>query len=101
MLSAFFPGLLLGLSLIVAIGAQNAFVLRQGLRGEHVLAVCLTCAVSDAVLILVGSQRLRPSQQLGTMARNGDTICRRSLPVGLRPAQFLDGRSLKQRAQAG
>ena len=54
MLSAFFPGLLLGLSLIVAIGAQNAFVLRQGLRGEHVLAVCLTCAVSDAVLILVG-----------------------------------------------
>jgi L-lysine exporter family protein LysE/ArgO len=54
MLSAFFPGLLLGLSLIVAIGAQNAFVLRQGLRGEHVLAVCLTCAVSDALLILVG-----------------------------------------------
>ena len=52
--SAFLPGLLLGLSLIVAIGAQNAFVLRQGLRGEHVLAVCLTCAVSDAVLILVG-----------------------------------------------
>ena len=54
MLSAFFPGLLLGLSLIVAIGAQNAFVLRQGLRGEHVLAVCLTCAASDALLILVG-----------------------------------------------
>ncbi|MCW2244260.1 LysE/ArgO family amino acid transporter [Azospirillum canadense] len=54
MLSAFVPGLLLGLSLIVAIGAQNAFVLRQGLRGEHVLAVCLTCALSDAVLILAG-----------------------------------------------
>lgn len=54
MLSAFVPGLLLGLSLIVAIGAQNAFVLRQGLRGEHILAVCLTCAVSDAVLILAG-----------------------------------------------
>ncbi|UEM06811.1 LysE/ArgO family amino acid transporter (plasmid) [Skermanella rosea] len=54
MLSAFLPGLLLGLSLIVAIGAQNAFVLRQGLRGEHVLAVCLTCAVSDALLILAG-----------------------------------------------
>jgi L-lysine exporter family protein LysE/ArgO len=54
MLSAFFPGLLLGLSLIVAIGAQNAFVLRQGIRGEHVLAVCLTCAASDALLILVG-----------------------------------------------
>ena len=43
-----------GLSLIVAIGAQNAFVLRQGLRREHVLAVVLVCAVSDAVLILLG-----------------------------------------------
>jgi L-lysine exporter family protein LysE/ArgO len=45
---------LLGLSLIVAIGAQNAFVLRQGLRKEHVFAVCLVCAVSDAVLIAAG-----------------------------------------------
>ena len=47
-------GFALGLSLILAIGAQNAFVLRQGLRGAHVFAVCLTCAVSDAVLIAVG-----------------------------------------------
>ena len=47
-------GFLLGLSLILPIGAQNAFVLRIGLRGEHVLAVCLTCALSDAVLILAG-----------------------------------------------
>jgi L-lysine exporter family protein LysE/ArgO len=47
-------GFLLGLSLILAIGAQNAFVLRQGLRGEHVLAVCLVCAGSDAVLIAAG-----------------------------------------------
>ena len=47
-------GLAMGLSLIVAIGAQNAFVLRQGLRGEHVLAVCLACAVSDAALIALG-----------------------------------------------
>lgn len=43
-----------GLSLIVAIGAQNAFVLRQGLLRRHVLWVCLFCAVSDAVLILLG-----------------------------------------------
>ncbi len=43
-----------GLSLIVAIGAQNAFVLRQGLRGEHVGLVVATCAVSDAVLIAAG-----------------------------------------------
>jgi L-lysine exporter family protein LysE/ArgO len=47
-------GLGLGLSLIVAIGAQNAFVLRQGLRLEHVSAVVAVCAVSDAVLILAG-----------------------------------------------
>jgi L-lysine exporter family protein LysE/ArgO len=47
-------GFLLGLSLILPIGAQNAFVLRVGLRGEHVLAVCLTCGLSDAVLILAG-----------------------------------------------
>lgn len=44
----------LGLSLILAIGAQNAFVLRQGLQQRHVLAVCLTCAASDAVLIIAG-----------------------------------------------
>lgn len=44
----------LGLSLIVAIGAQNAFVLRQGLRREHVGAIVLTCAVSDAILIAAG-----------------------------------------------
>ena len=47
-------GFLLGLSLIVAIGAQNAFVLRQGLRGEHVGAVVLVCALSDAALIAAG-----------------------------------------------
>jgi len=51
---ALLAGLGLGLSLIVAIGAQNAFVLRQGLRREHVLAVVVICAVSDAVLIAVG-----------------------------------------------
>ena len=43
-----------GFSLIMAIGAQNAFVLRQGLRREHVFAVCLACALSDAVLITLG-----------------------------------------------
>ncbi|BAI72794.1 L-lysine exporter [Azospirillum sp. B510] len=52
--AAFLPGLFLGFSLIVAIGAQNAFVLRQGLRGEHVLAICATCALSDAALIAIG-----------------------------------------------
>src|SRR3954452_6627870 len=47
-------GLGLGLSLIVAIGAQNAFVLRQGLRLEHVAAVVAICFLSDAVLIAAG-----------------------------------------------
>src|SRR3954468_16531461 len=48
-------GLGLGLSLIVAIGAQNAFVLRQGLRVEHVAAVVGVCLVSDVVLITAGT----------------------------------------------
>ncbi|KFC61717.1 Arginine exporter protein ArgO [Devosia sp. LC5] len=52
--SVFIAGMTMGLSLIVAIGAQNAFVLRHGLRNEHVLAVCLTCALSDAILIVAG-----------------------------------------------
>jgi len=54
MTTAFIPGFLLGFSLIVAIGAQNAFVLRQGLRREHVFAICAVCAGSDAVLIAAG-----------------------------------------------
>jgi L-lysine exporter family protein LysE/ArgO len=47
-------GFSLGFSLILAIGAQNAFVLKQGLRDEHVFLVCLICALSDALLILAG-----------------------------------------------
>ncbi len=54
MLVSLLAGLGLGLSLIVAIGAQNAFVLRQGLRREHVLVVVAICAASDAVLIAAG-----------------------------------------------
>ncbi len=52
--SVFFQGLVLSLGLIVAIGAQNAFVLRQGLRREHVGSVVLFCAAADAVLIMAG-----------------------------------------------
>ncbi|MBB97092.1 MAG: amino acid transporter [Rhodobacteraceae bacterium] len=54
MLTSLAAGFALGLSLILAIGAQNAFVLRQGLRREHVFWVCLTCALSDALLIVAG-----------------------------------------------
>jgi L-lysine exporter family protein LysE/ArgO len=52
--TALLAGLGLGLSLIIAIGAQNLFVLRQGIRREHVLAVVLVCGASDAVLIVAG-----------------------------------------------
>ncbi|WP_382158682.1 LysE/ArgO family amino acid transporter [Hydrogenophaga sp. ANAO-22] len=54
MTTTFIQGLVLSLGLIVAIGAQNAFVLRQGLRREHVGSVVLFCAVADAVLITAG-----------------------------------------------
>jgi L-lysine exporter family protein LysE/ArgO len=50
----YIQGLLLGLALIVAIGAQNAFVLRQGLRREHVGSVVTFCAIADATLIAAG-----------------------------------------------
>ena len=54
MLSAFLSGFILGLSLILAIGAQNSFVLRQGLMGRHVFIVALFCSLSDALLIGIG-----------------------------------------------
>lgn len=54
MISPVLAGLGLGFSLIIAIGAQNLFVLRQGLRREHVVLVAVICAVSDAVLIALG-----------------------------------------------
>lgn len=47
-------GFAAGASLIIAIGAQNAFVLRQGLRREHILAVVTICTLSDAILIVLG-----------------------------------------------
>lgn len=52
--SPFVSGFFLGASLIIAIGAQNAFVLRQGLLQKHVLVICLICGASDALLILLG-----------------------------------------------
>lgn len=51
----FISGYILSLSLIVAIGAQNAFVLRQGLRRQYVLPVVLFCAFNDAFLFLIGA----------------------------------------------
>ncbi|HEV7175241.1 MAG TPA: LysE/ArgO family amino acid transporter [Solirubrobacteraceae bacterium] len=54
LLATLLTGFGAGASLIVAIGAQNAYVLRQGLRREHVLTIVLICIVSDGVLIAAG-----------------------------------------------
>ena len=68
-------GFATSLSLIVAIGAQNAFVLRQGIRNEHVLPVVILCAVSDLVLIIAGvagvGALVTAHPQLLTVARYG------------------------------
>jgi L-lysine exporter family protein LysE/ArgO len=72
-------GFAASLVLIVAIGAQNAFVLRQGLRREHVLPVVVTCAVSDLMLIAAGIAGLgavvtaRPTAV--TVIRSGPRSC--------------------------
>ena len=54
MTTSFLTGFFLGISLIFAIGAQNAFVLRQGIIRQHVFVVALFCSVSDAMLIFIG-----------------------------------------------
>ena len=54
MIQSFLTGFFLGLSLIVAIGAQNAFVLRQGILRQHIFYVALFCSFADAFLIVVG-----------------------------------------------
>jgi L-lysine exporter family protein LysE/ArgO len=53
-MSVLLAGFSLGMSLIFAIGAQNAFILKQGLKQQHVFVVCLICALSDAILITAG-----------------------------------------------
>ena len=66
-LAAGLDGFLLGGGLIIAIGAQNAFVLRQGLKRQFVFIVCLICALSDALLITAGVAGL------GTLVRQSQT----------------------------
>ena len=58
MLSALLTGFILGFSLILVFGAQNSFVLRQGLMGRHVFTVALFCSLSDALLISIGVTRI-------------------------------------------
>ncbi|MCY1160377.1 Arginine exporter protein ArgO [compost metagenome] len=54
MLHTYLQGFAIGLSLIVAIGAQNAFVLKQGLKKQAVFWVCFVCALSDSILVVLG-----------------------------------------------
>jgi L-lysine exporter family protein LysE/ArgO len=76
--SAFTRGLALCFGLIVAIGAQNTFVLRQGLRGEHVLPVVLFCSAADALLVFAGvagmSQMLANSPALAAYLAAGGAV---------------------------
>ena len=53
-MQAFISGFFTSLSLILAIGAQNAFVLKRGIKRENIFIICLICAISDAVLIFAG-----------------------------------------------
>lgn len=64
----FWQGFATGLALIVAIGSQNAYVLRQGIRREHVPALVLFCALSDALLIMAGIGGA------GALIRGNDTL---------------------------
>ena len=70
---ALLPGFLTGISLIVAIGAQNAFVIRQGLLRSHVTLVVAICSISDALLIVLGTSGLgavmKTNQELLTSIR--------------------------------
>jgi len=67
-ISAALAGFFLGASLIIAIGAQNAFILRQGLLRSHVFILCLICALSDALLIAAGVAGL------GTLVSRSPTL---------------------------
>lgn len=77
-LAAFFQGFVLGAGLIIAIGSQNAYVLRQGLKREHVLLICLVCALSDALLITIGvsgtGTLVASSETLLTLVRIGGAL---------------------------
>jgi L-lysine exporter family protein LysE/ArgO len=78
MFTPIIQGFTLGASLIIAIGSQNAFVLRQGLKKEHVLVVCTICFVCDACLILLGvggfGSLVASSQGLMLTARWGGAL---------------------------
>lgn len=85
-MSAFLQGFGLGAGLIVAIGSQNAYVLRQGLKRQYVFLICLLCAVSDALLITLGVSGT------GTLVAGSETLL---LTVRIGGALFLCGYALR------
>jgi L-lysine exporter family protein LysE/ArgO len=85
----------LGASLIVAIGAQNAFVLRQGLKRQYLLVVALTCTIIDAVLILIGVAGL------GTLISSTPILTAIALWGGAAFLLFYGFRSFRSAANAG
>lgn len=78
MLTPLIQGFSLGASLIIAIGSQNAFVLRQGLKKEHVFTICTLCFLCDALLILLGAggfgKLVASSDNLLVIARWGGAL---------------------------
>ncbi|WP_305832107.1 LysE/ArgO family amino acid transporter [Photobacterium leiognathi] len=77
-MSTFLAGFSLGLSLIFAIGSQNAFVLKQGLKNQYVFIICLVCALSDAIFISFGVAGfgviVNKYPEVETIARYGGAI---------------------------
>lgn len=82
LLSAAVPGFGTGLSLIAAIGAQNAFVLRQGILRRHVGTVVLVCVVSDALLILAGTAGMGALVEAAPWAMTAARLCGAAFLVG-------------------
>jgi len=109
MLAAFLEGVLLGGGLIIAIGAQNAYVLRQGLLRNHVFWLCLFCALSDALLIGFGVAgfgafvssspgllRIVALSGAAFLIWYGITAFRRALHPGILEASVAERPSLRQ-----
>ena len=91
MLDSAVAGLLTGLTLIVAIGAQNAFVLRQGLAREHVALVVAICAVSDLVLIVAGVAGIGTIVEQAGVGGRRRALVRRRVPDLVRRALAAQG----------
>ena len=79
-------GFMASFTLIAAIGAQNAFVLRQGIRREHVLPVVALCTVSDMALIAAGIAGRRRADQRPPRRGEHRQVRRRAVPRRLRTA---------------